>query len=662
MNDSTANETHEIVYPISLTDFIPSICILLVIYLLCIFLIKDRQSFLKLRNRVLIPLTAAGGLVIYFIGYMNGGTSGSLTTLAIRSFLSTFHMFFLHSDLLEVREAMHENKTYMFFFAVIHLSAFLLSFMVILQLFGKHFISRLKLKISNPLNSYIFFGINEESATLGKNLLKNDKKRFVVFLDKRISNKINSSKPGTNGTISQNKETAFERICRTDALLINKEYSGKSTFKSLGLEKLIIKGDTHLFLLSDDENYNIQSALKILEEIGQMKNFSGTVVLYLKSYSDYITDIFYKRIKNKNIEVHIINPSRLSATELVLHYPPVNFIEKDTEKAMALSGFETMILGFGETGNYVLRSLVEFGQFYKKDFHATVIDKEMDCKEGSFLNRYPGLKHYNITYRNTDIHCTEFWELLKKKINTLNYLVICLGDDMLNIRTAMDIKHFITRETDRNIPIMVKVHDNPDYEFMKTSAQIFDTIHIFGCYENIFTEDIIVDEERTAAAKKIHDYYNQKKEEKDRISWNNLSQIKKTTNVSAAMHLYTKLEMAGLDYNKIRSLNSENEFLSLLREERLINLAKGEHLHWNATLFANEWDTWPLQEIPADTSVNKNEKRKKHACLVDWNDLDKVRERFGENYKDYDKDSVRKIYELIKNGIITQKQFNKSRE
>ena len=56
----------------------------------------------------------------------------------------------------------------------------------------------------------------------------------------------------------------------------------------------------------------------------------------------------------------------------------------------------------------------------------------------------------------------------------------------------------------------------------------------------------------------------------------------------------------------------------------------------------------------------KNEK--KHACLVDWNDLDKVRERFGENYKDYDKDSVRKIYELIKNGIITQKQFNKSRE
>lgn len=51
MNDSTANVTHEIVYPISLTDFIPSICILLVIYLLCIFLIKDRQSFLKLRNQ-----------------------------------------------------------------------------------------------------------------------------------------------------------------------------------------------------------------------------------------------------------------------------------------------------------------------------------------------------------------------------------------------------------------------------------------------------------------------------------------------------------------------------------------------------------------------------------------------------------------------------------
>ena len=98
---------------------------IVVLFLCCLWLVKDKRSFYKFRDWGLIPLTALAGFVIY-----------SLITLVVRSFLSTFHMFFLHSDLLEVRHHMHTNATYMFAFSIIHFAAFLVSFLVVLQLFG----------------------------------------------------------------------------------------------------------------------------------------------------------------------------------------------------------------------------------------------------------------------------------------------------------------------------------------------------------------------------------------------------------------------------------------------------------------------------------------------------------------------------------------------
>ena len=61
---------------------------------------------------------------------------------------------------------------------------------------------------------------------------------------------------------------------------------------------------------------------------------------------------------------------------------------------------------------------------------------------------------------------------------------------------------------------------------------------------------------------------------------------------------------------------------------------------------------WHLSDIPDFVSVNKDEKHKKHACLVDWEELKKVEERFGEPYRKYDRDSVRNIWELAKANLL----------
>ena len=154
---------------------------IVVLFLCCLWLVKDKRSFYKFRDWGLIPLTALAGFVIYCIGYWEAGTKESLITLVVRSFLSTFHMFFLHSDLLEVRHHMHTNATYMFAFSIIHFAAFLVSFLVVLQLFGKQFLSWLKLKLSTPKDSYIFFDLNEGAVALAEDLLKDTKSPWTYI-------------------------------------------------------------------------------------------------------------------------------------------------------------------------------------------------------------------------------------------------------------------------------------------------------------------------------------------------------------------------------------------------------------------------------------------------------------------------------------------------
>lgn len=635
----------------TLWNLIGFFILLLIIAGYCLLLVKNKKLCLNIRNRILIPVTALGGFFIYFIGYMDEGSLHSLIALGLRSFISTFHMFFLHSDLIEVSKHMHESVIYMTLFSIIHFLAFLITFMIVIQLFGKHLLSWLKLRYASAETNYIFFGLNEESLELAKSLLKRkEQNRQILLLDKRIKNKLDiASKSKILESVFQNRESLFEQVSKLDVLLLNREYTQEDSLKDIGIAKLLTQGKVHLFFFSNNIDYNIQSALNAIDEIQNQLKSTASISIYVRANADYMINLFEKK-STENIDIHIINPAKLAAIELIINYPPVNYVEVDTQKAIAKKDFTALIIGLGEVGHYTLRVLTEHGQFVESTFHAIAIDKDMDSKQGEFEYRFPGMKHYDIEYKKLLVNCNEYWELLNKKSDTLDYIVISLGDSNLNMKTAISICRFMERKTDRSIDIFVKVHNSADYDYMKVATEKFKAIKVFGSNEGIFTEDIIVDESRYMAARKIHDYYNNKKDPSRQVFWKDLSHIKKVTNISAAIHLQTKLKMMGLEKEEIKQLICENDFLALLGNERLDNLAKGEHLHWNATLFTNEWDTWKPDS--SEHFTNKDERRKLHACLVDWKDLKEVEKIFGEPYQEYDYDSVKKIWSLIKEDIV----------
>lgn len=523
--------------------------------------------------------------------------------------------------------------------------------MIVIQLFGKHLLSWLKLRYASAETNYIFFGLNEESLELAKSLLKRkEENRQILLLDKRIKNKLDiASKSKILESVFQNRESLFEQVSKLDVLLLNREYTQEDSLKDIGIAKLLTQGKVHLFFFSNNIDYNIQSALNAIDEIQNQLKSTASISIYVRANADYMINLFEKK-SSENIDIHIINPAKLAAMELIINYPPVNYVEVDTQKAIAKKDFTALIIGLGEVGHYTLRVLTEHGQFVKSAFHAIAIDKDMDSKQGEFEYRFPGMKHYDIEYKKLLVNSNEYWELLDKKSDTLDYIVISLGDSNLNMKTAISICRFMERKTDRSIDIFVKVHNSADYDYMKVATEKFKAIKVFGSNEGIFTEDIIVDESRYMAARKIHDYYNNKKDPSRQASWKDLSHIKKVTNISAAIHLQTKLKMMGLEKEEIKQLICENDFLAQLGNERLDNLAEGEHLHWNATLFTNEWDTWKPDS--SEHFTNKDERRKLHACLVDWKDLKEVEKIFGEPYQEYDYDSVKKIWSLIKDDIV----------
>ena len=627
---------------------------IVVLFLCCLWLVKDKRSFYKFWDWGLIPLTALAGFVIYCIGYWEAGTKESLITLVVRSFLSTFHMFFLHSDLLEVRHHMHTNATYMFAFSIIHFAAFLVSFLVVLQLFGKQFLSWLKLKLSTPKDSYIFFDLNEGAVALAEDLLKKDRKRFILFIDKNVKHKLVAF-PKINLSLPRlrDKESLFEKISKTEAVFLKKDFSEEVAFDELKISKLVDKSVCRMFFLSENEDYNIHMSLKVIGEIRRLQLLPKELRLYVNADSEELIDLFAEKIGPLNVEVHIFNRSKLAAQELITNYPPVNALKLETSKAVALSDFSMLIIGFGNMGSEALKAMIEQGQFVGSTFRATIIDKEMKCKAGLFEHYYPGLKNYQLEYHEAEVNSSEFFNLLKDKLAGLKYILVALGEDELNIKTAVELSHFISRETDNDqIKILTDVYNTRDYSYIQQAKECFKEICLYGSNDNIYTEDIIINESREMTARKIHAYYNAQKAVEKQVPWQALSPIKKMTNISAASHIYTKLQLAGLTPQDFAQWSTEEEYVKALGNERFENLAKGEHLHWNATLFVHEWDVWHLSDIPDFVSVNKDEKHKKHACLVDWEELKKVEERFGEPYRKYDRDSVRNIWELAKANLL----------
>jgi len=635
------------------------------------FFYRKGKGFMKFIKFPFAFLTILAGLFVYYVGYSKFNLLEIQFKNVLLAIFSTCRLFILGNDLVEISEDVKSCPVFELWFGIVAVSAALISFSVLFNLFGKQLITRYKIRWNSAVTNFIFFGVNDASVSLTEDLYKTGTEGLKVLVKEMDLNENESLYERAEKTSAflidcgslldklslKNEESSIQAHSK-ESVQHGKIFVKQNYLKRLKLQRKVTSRESHLFFLTVNEDCNVRVAISVINELNQSDiEIKEKIVFYIRTLSEDMENLYYESFPSHSskIAIRFLNDADIAARQLIKSHCPVDWIEKDKTKGVATSDFNVLVVGFGQTGISALKNLIEFGQFIDSKFKAVAIDKAMNSIAGSFANRYPGLvSNYNIELVETTVGHTYFYDLIKKRLNELDYIIIALGSDALNVQTAYDIQFMVKKISKKSLKILVRLNDNFCYDnLFRNDGHV--SVEVFGREKDVFTEEIVIRRSLEESAEKIHYFYNLTKDEDKRQSWDQLTRIKQLSNISVAAHIHTKLVLMGMSIERVKQFETIDQFVVELGVKRLEVLAQTEHLRWNAHLFANGWDTYPLNEIP-DGEPNKDEVRKLHACLVSWIELKKVNKRFNDDYYKYDRENVTGIFELVKKNIYDEKQ------
>lgn len=437
--------------------------------------------------------------------------------------------------------------------------------------------------------------------------------------------------------------------------------SGKGICEQLGLPNLRAFLDDErckVYLLGDNEEDNLRCADALVLD-------GCKADIFCHASRDGINQYYEETLNAKeNIKLHLVDSSYLAVRGIRKNHPkylPVNYVEIGKDKdgeGWVTSPFNAMILGFGEMGQEALGMVFENAAFSDKDFRKSpfscvVLDRQMDRIRNAYRKNHPAMNNdEGITYRKMEVGGDNFWKMLREQINSLNYVVVCLGNDRLNLAMAIEIVKTAYNEskTHRKDFAVLVSFENPTDLIKETvnryndSDQYKDCIKPFGSRQEIWTYDNVTNNSIEAKARLFSYRYELaqgKSEEKAQSAWNERDKLLSGTDISVinnairckaqdyanCLHMDTKLSLLGDDL-KLRAKEIADNIPTLFDETKqpekhysiddpyvektLKYLAVTEHLRWNASHYA----------LGYTFGGKKDTVLKNHPCLVDFDKLD----------------------------------------
>lgn len=389
-----------------------------------------------------------------------------------------------------------------------------------------------------------------------------------------------------------------------------------------GLLPWLENPENDVYILSDDIARNIAIAEKILE------NPALRCHIYCHARKEGLI-AKYDNIADLKDQLTIIDSSFLAVEGLKrnadLH--PVNFVEVGTENGLRAGwvsdkGFTSAILGFGETGKESLSFLYEFGAFPNKDMHKApfkcyVFDNDMERASSDFLRKVPGVNRKEIEFVSQGINTPGYWEKLSEIIDSLNYVIVSLGNDMTTLNTAIDLAEFALRyrrsdtpdDNLKNFVILCRLCDpeRMDKLTLESANHIFGgCIKPFGQINDIWNYDIISNHSINILAEKFYNSYETLANGVISLTWREKlesrsegtyrdrckAQRQVAQNYSDFLHTETKKRICDAHYHQyaqyIVSPSAFDGIRHYIGEDKdagkvMEYLAVGEKLRWNAS-------------------------------------------------------------------------------
>lgn len=471
--------------------------------------------------------------------------------------------------------------------------------------------------------AHIFIGVNDASLCLSSDIMAHHSDERVIFID------LPDQQDNPQGVSIWDIVGGFFKDSKEHEELSS--YVVLKAGKGIGkITKWLKKEENDVYILSDSQEQNVS----ILEALWEHKELKCRIYCHAKK-EGLINR--YDNIADVEDRVRFVDSSFLSVVALKKWRDnamlPVKYVDvaEDTETKRRLgyvtSEFHCAVIGFGETGKEAIKFLYEFGAFPNKDngkvpFKCHIFDNNLAKELGEFgvdltTLRSPVAKEPEFELHSCAVDTIEFRTEMSRIIGKLNYIVVCLGDDNMNVETALNIVECAaieSRDTSDKFCVAIKQAKTSklNQDTLDNANKAYNNcIHTFGLTKDIWTLRLISNEELDADARRFYESYSElsdkfnlsmgweanptwnEREKKGVRSENYKDRCKarrqKSQDYSNSLHKTTKqilCEPYGNLAEQILVINEDTIHCledDITAKEVLEHLAVCEHLRWEAS-------------------------------------------------------------------------------
>lgn len=658
---------------------------------------KKLRPVLRFVEHRLFKISACiwgAGVVVYMIGCYDSGLSFlSVVPMAV---VSAFMMFFGQDDFSPLNPDIVHNVWFMTAYSLVHFMAILVMALVLIRFVGfrlnayidlKRFAK--KCKKGDVVN--IFWGTNEASYVLAESIKRkgvNEQNIFVDIVQPEDSDLESLAvKYDRILDIMSFRGHEVHRLQELGALITTCKYDivqcepkpGKSILDVMRmryLSKIVnTSPNVRIFFLSNDEIINILSAKKLLQDDSvKMKEGMEIFVHARKSLENMIYDNYSQYQSNDmKAKLKLIDSSYLAVAALKADASTHPVTLFDVEQGTVKGELNSMIIGFGETGQEAFKYLYEFGALVdaegkKIPFKCCAVDENMGKYGGLIRTNMPKIGDNELELVNLSIDSLEFWQMVEQQIEKLNYIFIAINNDQKALFLAVNIYNLAKQRRDEDLSslrIFVRNYDASRLLHMQdVISNIVSSVgerggvmRVFGDAESVYDYDLVISEKRKQHAKLFNYYYSPEKGKDSEEAWtNSFEKVEKfkednhcsrrtaiealnvlaESNISNSLHIPTKFYLMGLTedderlamFYDITKQRAKNTILyptaDKAMQQMLINVAKCEHERWIAA-----------QKLAGFRHGDaKDYVRKTHPSLCEWDKLSEDKQSYDCNVVD----------------------------
>lgn len=406
------------------------------------------------------------------------------------------------------------------------------------------------------------------------------------------------------------------------------------------LQRLSPRREYHVVLLPEPNHENL-SLLRRLEQLGQhLPNLHVTA--FLDSNLLRLEDLDFTRL-----DAWLVSREQLLCQSHISGHLPIAWLKgqgcgREVDHVFVPNRpFSLCVVGFGPMSREFLLTTYENTAFETagpggRGLEALIVSPELPQCRGAFCRDFPAVaRDPGLTWLDHGTQEEAFFQALEDRLGRLDQIFVDSGDTAQNINTALRLLRLCRRKAISPLPqLVVALHEDAP-----GSAELLsdvDCVTFLQDNRTQFTYEELVQRRADREARALHRRYQSNNGAAP--DWQKLGTFLQASNRAVLWDIPNKLTLAG----DLSGLSPEEK-------ERLYwRLARYEHRRWNAFHFSRGWVTLPLEELTREEREQcktKHAQERRHACLVDWDDLDALPQNKPGLLKFYDYENVVQLLE-----------------